>query len=187
MAVSGATNFQAITGQSASGAIAESGCPRSHCRVLLHLVLLQGLSACWLTTRRPAASPTRGDPLAGASGNRPRSKPLTAPLLIWPPPVPASSARSVATLGGKDWAGLSLRANVQKWCERSNGLRAQRLCPNCPTPWPASGILRLPSCSSQVHTTPKSAKGMSCSSISAGKRSISGRRSPPASMCLNTR
>lgn len=45
MAVSGATNFQAITGQSASGAIAESGCPRSHCRVLLHLVLLQGLSA----------------------------------------------------------------------------------------------------------------------------------------------
>jgi hypothetical protein len=73
-------------------------------------------------------------------------------------------------------------------CERFNGLRDPSMTlsltgagpmPKESTPWPACGILRLPSCSSQVHTTPKSAKGVSCI---AGKRSISGRRGPPASI-----
>jgi hypothetical protein len=100
--------------------------------------------------------------------------------------TPAHCSRSLKALhqGGRD-----MRA-IQRLAGSKHDARAhwaQGLCPNCHTPWPVSGILRLSTCSSQVHTTPKSAKGMSCSSSSAGKRSNTGRRSPPATMCLNTR
>lgn len=42
------------------------------------------------------------------------------------------------------------------------------------------------SCSSHVHTTPKSAKGISCSLNSAGSETCPRRPSPLASICLNT-
>lgn len=80
-------------------------------------------------------------------------------------------------------------SRVPRICERFNGLRDPSMTlaltgagptPKESTPWPASGILRLPYAPARFTLpTPKSAKGMSCS---AGKRSISGRRGPPASI-----
>jgi hypothetical protein len=76
-------------------------------------------------------------------------------------------------------------SRVPGLCERFNGLRDPNMTPARGGRICYSRIVTHPgrlwnfattSCSSQVHTTPKSAKGNSCSLNSAGKRSIT---SPP--------
>lgn len=102
--------------------------------------------ACVLVSARQcsstAASPSRGsprrlDPLAGASGNRPRIKPLTAPLLICPPwSLPAATARSPPVSSERRWmrpsAGPTIHPVGSASCQF--GGSPARLAAACPSP-----------------------------------------------------